>query len=90
VLSGYLRIRLEVKLDNDTASRFSESAGLAGEAVGEIRTVASFALERLVLRNYQDLLRGIEKKSASALLWTMFWYSLSQSISLLAMALGFW
>lgn len=88
--AGYIRIRLEVKLDNDTSARFSESAGLAGESVGEIRTVASFTLERFVLESYQDMLRGIETKSFGALVWTMFWYSLSQSISLLVMGLGFW
>ncbi|KIW04399.1 hypothetical protein, variant 1 [Verruconis gallopava] len=90
VFAGYLRIRLELKLDEDTGVRFSESAGLAGEAVGEIRTVASFTLERHVLQQYQDMLRHIELKSVRALLWTMFWYSLSQSMSLLVMGLGFW
>jgi ATP-binding cassette, subfamily B (MDR/TAP), member 1 len=90
VFAGYLRVRLEVKLDNDTSSRFSDSAALAAEAVSEIRTVVSFTLERHILEQYQEKLSGIAKKSIKMLLWTMFWFSLTQSISLLGIALGFW
>ena len=90
VFCGYLRIRLEVKLENDTSKRFSESAGLAGEAVGEIRTISSFTLERHVLDSYKEMLSGIERTNLAAIVWTMLWYSLSQSISLLVLALGFW
>jgi ATP-binding cassette subfamily B (MDR/TAP) protein 1 len=90
VFSGYLRIRLEFKLEEDTGKRFSSSAALASEAVGAIRTVSSLALERYILAKYQDRLQGVALKSIKALIWTMFWYSLTQSISFLAMALGFW
>jgi ATP-binding cassette subfamily B (MDR/TAP) protein 1 len=90
VLSGYVRVRLEVKLESDTSKRFSDSAALAAEAVSAIRTVASLALERHMLERYHDRLHDVASKSMKALTWTMFWYSLSQSISFLAMALGFW
>lgn len=55
-----------------------------------IRTVSSLALERYILDQYQDRLEGVALRSTRALLFTMFWYSLSQSVSFLAMALGFW
>jgi ATP-binding cassette subfamily B (MDR/TAP) protein 1 len=90
VFSGYLRIRLEFKLEEDTGKRFSSSAALASEAVSAIRTVSSLALERHILDKYQNRLQGVALKSIKALIWTMFWYSLTQSISFLAMALGFW
>jgi ATP-binding cassette, subfamily B (MDR/TAP), member 1 len=90
VFSGYLRIRLEFKLDDDTAHRFADSAGIASEAVLAIRTVASLALERDVIEKYEDSLSRIAVRSVRSLGWTMFWYALSQSISFLAMALGFW
>ncbi|KAF2839199.1 P-loop containing nucleoside triphosphate hydrolase protein [Patellaria atrata CBS 101060] len=88
--AGYIRIRLEFKLDDATGARFADSAALATEAVSSIRTVASLTLERSILSKYSDRLRGIEKRSIKALVWTMFWYSLTQSVSFLAMALGFW
>lgn len=90
MFSGYLRIRLEFKLEEDTGKRFASSTALASEAVSAIRTVSSLALERHILGKYQSRLQGVAKRSIKALTWTMFWYSLSQSISFLAMALGFW
>ncbi|CAO2653774.1 Nn.00g031850.m01.CDS01 [Neocucurbitaria sp. VM-36] len=90
IFAGYLRIRLEFKLEEDTGKRFANSAALASEAVSAIRTVASLALERHILGRYEERLRGVAQKSIKALIWTMFWYALTQSISFLAMALGFW
>ncbi|KAI8941697.1 hypothetical protein NX059_002907 [Plenodomus lindquistii] len=90
VFSGYLRIRLEFKLEELTGKRFANSAALASEAVSAIRTVSSLALERHILNLYQDRLRVVTRSSIKALTFTMFWYALTQSISFLAMALGFW
>ncbi|KAK6530830.1 hypothetical protein TWF281_007667 [Arthrobotrys megalospora] len=90
VAAGYVRIRLEFKLDEDTASRFANSAGIATEAVLAIRTVSSLAIEDDILAKYEGSLRSIARTSVRSLVSTMFWYSLSQSTSFLAMALGFW
>ncbi|CAM1507486.1 Fc.00g071270.m01.CDS01 [Cosmosporella sp. VM-42] len=90
VASGYVRIRLEFKLDETAASRFANSAGIATEAILAIRTVASLALENEIIAQYEESLRSIAKASVKSLISSMFWYSLSQSISFLAMALGFW
>lgn len=90
VFSGYLRIRLEFKLEEQTGKRFGSSAALATEAVSAIRTVSSLALERHILTRYEHRLQGVARHSMKTLVWTMFWYSLTQSISFLAMALGFW
>ncbi|PSN71518.1 multidrug resistance protein 1 [Corynespora cassiicola Philippines] len=90
IVCGYLRIRLEFKLEEDTGKRFSSSASLAAEAVSAIRTVSSLAIERFVIHKYTERLLGVAQKSMKSLIWTMFWYSLTQSISFLAMALGFW
>jgi len=90
VFSGYLRIRLELKLDNDTSGRFADSTNIASEAVLAIRTVASLAMEREVIARYEGCLKAIARRSVRSLGWTMFWYSLSQSISFLCMSVGFW
>ncbi|KAK1144086.1 hypothetical protein N8T08_005748 [Aspergillus melleus] len=90
VFCGYLRIRLEFMLDEGISNRFSQSAALAGEAVSAIRTVASLAIERTILARYTDTLAGIERRSIKSLTWTMFWLSLTQSLSFLSMALSFW
>lgn len=90
VFSGYLRIRFEEKLEADTGERFASSAALASEAVSAIRTVSSLTLERCILEQYETRLDGIAQRSMKALSWTMFWYALTQSITFLGMALGFW
>ncbi|KAK3950540.1 P-loop containing nucleoside triphosphate hydrolase protein, partial [Pseudoneurospora amorphoporcata] len=90
VFSGYLRIRLEIKLDDDTSDRFADSIGLASEAIMAVRTISSLAMERQVLDRYETSLRCIAATSVKSLTWTMAWYALSQSISFLSMALGFW
>ncbi|KAJ8117017.1 hypothetical protein OPT61_g1689 [Boeremia exigua] len=90
VSAGYVRIRLEFQLEEETGKRFASSAALAAEAVSAIRTVSSLALEKYFLKQYQERLDGVALRSIKALTWTMFWYSLSQSVSFLAMALGFW
>lgn len=90
VFSGYLRIRLELKLESDTSARFAHSSGIACEAVRAIRTVSSLALEREVMRKYKTGLGSIARTAVKSLGWTMFWYALTQSISFLCMAVGFW
>ncbi|KAF1997764.1 P-loop containing nucleoside triphosphate hydrolase protein [Amniculicola lignicola CBS 123094] len=90
LFSGYLRIRLDVKLQENTRKLFASSASLAAEAVSAIRTVSSLALERHIIERYQQRLHGVVQQDIKSLVWTMFWYSLTQSISFLAMALGFW
>ncbi|KAK3331292.1 P-loop containing nucleoside triphosphate hydrolase protein [Apodospora peruviana] len=90
VFSGYLRIRLEFKLDGDTSARFADSTSIASEAVRAIRTVSSLALEDEIIERYEASLQSIAKESIKTLGWTMFWYSLSQSISFLSMSIGFW
>ncbi|KAL3441309.1 ATP-binding cassette multidrug transport protein [Aspergillus insuetus] len=87
---GYLRIRLETQLEQSNGDRFAESAALAGEAISAIRTVASLAIEPVILARYTGILRGIERRSIRGLVWTTAWLALTQSLSLLSMALSFW
>ncbi|KAF4972245.1 hypothetical protein FSARC_1142 [Fusarium sarcochroum] len=90
LFAGYLRIRLEFKLNEETGKRFANSSALAGEAVGAIRTVSSLALERQVLERYRHSIDGIVQTSIPSILHSMFWFALSQSMELLVLALGFW
>ncbi|KAM4061102.1 ABC transporter transmembrane domain-containing protein [Hirsutella rhossiliensis] len=90
VAAGYVRIRLEFRFEGDTAARFARSSGVAAEAVMGIRTVSSLALEHAVIERYETGLQGLAVKAVGELGFKMLFYSLSQSLSFLAMALGFW
>ena len=88
--SGYVRVRLEIKFEDDTASRFASTSGLATEAVMAIRTVSSLALERTIVDRYRASLEGIARKAIGSLGWKKVFYALSQFPSFLAMWLDFW
>jgi ATP-binding cassette, subfamily B (MDR/TAP), member 1 len=88
--SGYVKIRMEQKLENQAGVRFADSAGLATEAVTAIRTVSSLTMEERILEEYGDALDFIVRKSMRSFFLTMVPYALSQSLDFLIMALGFW
>lgn len=90
LISAYIRIRLEQRLEGEIEERFYESASVATEAVTAIKTVASLTLETEVLGAYSVLLANIAKTTTLSTLHTMFWASLAQSLEFLLMALGFW
>ncbi|TKA76378.1 hypothetical protein B0A55_05265 [Friedmanniomyces simplex] len=90
IAAGYLRIRLDQKLEASTGEQFASSAGLATEAVTSIRTISSLTLEGPILREYNEALSGIVAKVIPGLIITLIPYALSQSIDFLIMALGFW
>ena len=88
--SGYVKIRLDQKLETLTGDWFSESAGLATEAVTSIRTVASLTMESDVMKQYTATMDRIVRTASRSLVVTMIGYGLSQSLEFLIMALGFW
>lgn len=57
--SGFIRVRLDQKLEARTEKQFSKSASLASEAVGAIRTVSLLTLESSVLNEYGQTLDDI-------------------------------
>lgn len=90
LLSGYARIRLETGLDSKSSDRFAESAALANEAVGAIKTVSSLTLESSIIKEYSIILGSLVQRAVPSLFGTLFLYALSQAIEFLIMALGFW
>lgn len=57
--SGYVRVRLDQRLEASTEKQFSSSASLAAEAVTSIRTVSLLTLETTVLQEYSECLDNI-------------------------------
>lgn len=88
--AGFIRLRLEMKLDNKNANAFADSARFASEAVGAMRTVVSFTLEDSIAAAYDERLQQSRHHSIRYVFPSMIWYSLTESIQFLGMALGFW
>ncbi|KAF9891564.1 hypothetical protein FE257_003575 [Aspergillus nanangensis] len=88
--SGYLKIRLDAKLDRDTSKRYSVSASIASEAVTSIRTISSLAIEHSVLERYTRELDGATADLKRPLFAVMASFAFSQSAEYWFLALGFW
>lgn len=90
VLGGYIRIRVETKMDVDIDAKFSKSASIASESVTAIRTVSSLAIENDVLLRYIHELDSAISESRMTLASMMAFFAFTQSIEFFVLALGFW
>lgn len=90
LLAGWVRIRLEVKMENKMDKSFLRSSSVASEAVMAVRTVSSLALEKTMLDKYTRELDSAIRGSAPSLFHIMFWFSLTQATEYFVLALGFW
>ncbi|KAL2851196.1 multidrug resistance protein 1, 2, 3 [Aspergillus pseudoustus] len=88
--SGYLKIRLDAKLDRDTSKRYSVSASIASEAVTSIRTISSLAIEHCVLERYTRELDEAIADLKRPLCAIMASFAFTQSAEYWFLALGFW
>jgi ATP-binding cassette, subfamily B (MDR/TAP), member 1 len=88
--AGWLKIRLEARLDEQLARRHTHSAAIASEAISSIRTVASLAVEGHIHGRYTDELDRAVAGSVRPLLGMMLCFALTQSVEYWFLALGFW
>lgn len=88
--AGYMKIRLDAKMDRDSAKRYSISASIASEAVAAIRTVPSLAIEEPVLGKYVNELNRAVSSIRRPLFSMMICFAFTQAIEYWFMALGFW
>lgn len=84
------RVRIEIQFEKATAAVFAESSQFASEAVGAYRTVTSLTMERSIEERYRKLLEEHVSKAWRDTRLAMIFFSASESIVLLAMALAFW
>lgn len=76
--------------DQDNKKAHEDSAQVACEAAGSIRTVASLTREDDCLRVYSESLEEPMRKSNRSALWSSMLYGFSQALSFFVIALVFW
>jgi ATP-binding cassette, subfamily B (MDR/TAP), member 1 len=87
ISAGYVRMRVIVMKDKINRKAHEESAQLACEAAGAIKTVASLTRESDCVRLYSESLeKPLQIANRSAFNSTL-WYSVSQSMSYLVLSL---
>lgn len=90
LLAGYLRIRMESKMDSKISKRFAASASIASEAITAIRTVSSLSMEQSVLKAYTHELDQANSFAHKPILLIMLPFAFTQSMEYFFQALGFW
>jgi ATP-binding cassette, subfamily B (MDR/TAP), member 1 len=90
VLAGYVRMRVETKMDSEIDKKFSKSASIASETVTAIRTVSSLAIEANVLQKYTNELDTAIRQARVPLMSMMVFFAFTQAVELFVLALGFW
>ncbi|TIC60620.1 P-loop containing nucleoside triphosphate hydrolase protein, partial [Wallemia mellicola] len=88
--AGITRLKIVVTKDQQNKKSYEDSAEMACEAAGAIRTVASLTREGQALEEYQTLLRTPLRNSIRTSLWSSAIYGLSQGMALFVIALIFW
>jgi ABC-type multidrug transport system fused ATPase/permease subunit len=87
---GWYRVRHEVKSESRNNEVFAESARFATEAIGAMRTVASFTLERAICEKYDGLLKHHINESWKEARVSCWVFAASDSLVLLCMAFALW
>ena len=82
--------RVVVLKDQRDKKAHEESAQLACEAAGAIRTVASLTRENDCLELYSKTLEKPRRESSRTAIWSNLLFSLSQSFPFYAFSLSFW
>lgn len=90
VTTGYIRLRVVVLKDKKNKKEHEESAQLACEAAGSIRTVASLTREDDCTLIYSKALEEPLRKSNKTAIFSNGLYALSQALSFFVIALVFW
>ncbi|KAF8149154.1 P-loop containing nucleoside triphosphate hydrolase protein [Crassisporium funariophilum] len=90
ISTGYIRLRVVVLKDQANKKAHEDSAQLACEAAGSIRTVAALTREDDCLVLYSQSLEEPLRQSNKTALWSNMLYAFAQSLVFFVIALIFW
>lgn len=90
LMSGFLRLRVLAKFQDRHHKAFANSVAIATEAVGAIKTIATFSLEEEALQTFERSLTGPYKETLKAIAIGNFWLAVAFSIANLVYALAYW
>ncbi|KAL2158091.1 hypothetical protein VTH06DRAFT_4659 [Thermothelomyces fergusii] len=88
--AGWLKVRLDMRLDHNVSKKTSTSASIASEAITAIRTVSSLAIEDRVLSRYTAELDHSVAQTVKPIAGVMICFGMTQATEYWFLALGFW
>ncbi|KAG8902517.1 GTPase-activating protein, partial [Tulasnella sp. 408] len=90
ISAGYIRLRVVTLKDQTNKAAHEESAQLACEAAGAIRTVQSLTREENCLLEYSRSLEEPLRRSNRTAIWSTGLFAVSQAMAFFAISLTFW
>uniref|UniRef100_A0A060SYY2 ARAD1A15114p n=1 Tax=Blastobotrys adeninivorans TaxID=409370 RepID=A0A060SYY2_BLAAD len=87
---GFMRFWLLTNLQERAKKVYEDSGSYACESISAIRTVAALTREKGVSKTYAKAVDGQVKASRISVMRSGFYYGLSEGLTPLVMALGFW
>lgn len=88
--AGFFRLYLLRKYEREKQKAYEKSATYASEATAGIKTVSSLTRDQDVYQHYHDQLEEQTQSGLKANLRGAILYGLSESVTILVVALGFW
>ncbi|EJC99282.1 P-loop containing nucleoside triphosphate hydrolase protein [Fomitiporia mediterranea MF3/22] len=90
ISGGYIRLQVVVLKDQQNKKAHEQSAQVACEAAGAIRTVASLTREKNCLEIYSKSLEEPLRRSKRTAIWSNLIYAAAQGSAFFIIALVFW
>lgn len=88
--AGYLRMKLDSSLAEEMEKMSEESARFVSDSLSAFRTVKAFTMESVVRHMYNECLTSFAGKLFRQRAAMTIFFAFSESVELLAAALGFW
>ncbi|KAJ5234569.1 ABC transporter integral membrane type 1 [Penicillium citrinum] len=87
LVAGVMKLRTQSQFAERHKKAFSKATEITVEALGNLRFVAGFSLEKQL---YQEFLLILTKRRNKAIAWGNFWLASAFSVSNLISALAYW
>ena len=87
-MAGYVQIHVKIKIDTEINGGFSKSASVASETLTAIRMASSLTIKGTIAERYNAGLHSAISELKRPL-FTMIFFSLTQSAEFFFLALGF-
>ncbi|KAE8392533.1 P-loop containing nucleoside triphosphate hydrolase protein [Aspergillus alliaceus] len=88
--AGVMKLRVQSKFAERHKKAFSRATEITVEALGNLRFITGFSLEKQLYQEFIQCIQGPYKRTMKAVAWGNFWLATAFSVSNLVSALAYW
>ncbi|KAL4882070.1 P-loop containing nucleoside triphosphate hydrolase protein [Aspergillus karnatakaensis] len=90
LFAGVMKLRVQSQFAERHKKAFARATEITIEALGNLRIVSAFCLEKQLYREFLSSMRTSYKRTMKAIAWGNFWLATAFSVSNLISALAYW